>query len=83
MFGDVPTPNFGFDDPGNPCPMLYSPGPSGAHTLTKQESQELFELHGFTIVTDTLLRCPSNSSVYVAASASDGRLWAVKITSNH
>jgi membrane-associated tyrosine/threonine-specific cdc2-inhibitory kinase len=83
MFADFPTPDLDFDNPCDSCPILYSHCPSSIHSLSKSESEELFDQHGLTLASDNPLRCTSNSSVYIATSSYDNRLYAVKITSNH
>jgi serine/threonine protein kinase len=83
MLGDFPIPDLGFDDDAcDPAAILFARSPSKAQTLTKDEAQELSTLHGLVITSEVPLRCTSNSSVYVASSTSDDRVWAVKVTTN-
>jgi membrane-associated tyrosine/threonine-specific cdc2-inhibitory kinase len=83
MFGDFPLPDLNLDDDlCDSYPVMYLRSPSKNHQLTKAESRELFNLRGLELVSDVPLRCTSNSAVYIARTATEGRLWAVKIASN-
>jgi serine/threonine protein kinase len=81
MLGDFPIPDLDFEDePVDPCPVLFSPLPSTTHSLTADETAELFDIHELALESSVPICCTSNSVVYKAMS--HGQSYAIKITSN-